>query len=149
MRWLRELFGRSRGEDKWIICTGTIDGVPVITRANSSIKRRQDLQRELQHEVKIVIPIREPNPNGFAFGKEWDEIYEIEQQLIRQVEVEGETMLVATAHGGGTYEFELYTKHPDAVRLQIQQIANESTTHNLQFMVQLDPSWDIYKQLTP
>jgi hypothetical protein len=98
--------------------------------------------------VKIVIPINEPNPNGFAHGIEAEQIYAIEEWLASEVEVAGETVLVATATSDGVYEFHIYTKNANAVTEQLRSLVNRTTTHSIQFAVQLDPDWQVYKQLT-
>lgn len=134
-------------ENTWTLYEGTWSGHPAIIRANTSVRRRRDMQRAMPYEVKIVVPIREPDIRGFPRGVEAAQLQNIEERLVAEVEVEGETILVGVLTGDGIREFALYTSAPYSVRTKLVRLANGTTTHNVQFAVQEDPDWSVYKSI--
>ncbi len=143
------LFRKSRkAEDDWALSQGTWAGKPIIVRFNKAVGKRRDVQRNLRHQVKIVVPIHDPNESGFPTGNEADQLQAIENHLFANVEAEGHTMLVGALTSDGMREFAMYTDSPDEVREKLVAVSTEIRTHQLEFQIREDPDWLVFKEIT-
>jgi hypothetical protein len=135
-------------EDTWRLAQGTWSGKPTIVRFNETVGKRRDIRRKLRHEVKIAVPVHQPDENGFPRGDEADQLGAIEERLATELESIGQTVFVGVLSSDGMREFVFYTDSPSEVHLKLVDVRGAVTTHHLQFAVQDDPDWFVFNQIT-
>jgi hypothetical protein len=133
-------------DDQWTLAQGVMDGQPIIVRMNKSISERRDQQRQMPYWLKIVVPLREPDSNGFARGAEADELEALEERLITSIEGSGEGVLVGVLSSGGIREYMVYARTAEGVSEAVAAFGRDSQWHQIQYAVQRDNEWSAYKE---
>jgi hypothetical protein len=70
----------------------------------------------------------------------------IEDAICNSLQEQAESLLVAIITTSGMREFVFYTRAPQKVQESFEQLRESITSHEIQLMVQLDETWDVYAQ---
>ena len=71
----------------------------------------------------------------------------IENQLVDSLEDNNESLFAGTISTDGMREFVFYTSNPDAVVTKFEGLKKNTTSHELQLMIQVDKGWLTYKNM--
>ena len=116
------------------------DGFPAIAIINKDLKYF-DERFEYDHAVFISIIPLEYNENGHPEGEEYDYLLKVEQDIIAEIEIQGETLHVGHTTLSLKRELIFYTKVPDKVEeylnAYLPTINRESSYEILE-----DPEWE-------
>ena len=132
-------------EQNWAVAQGTHNEKPLFVRYNTDAKRLIG-HPEYAHQVGIAIPLHNPDQAGLPNNEEMDQLNEIEKMLIKQLESDNESLLVAVITTNGMRELILYTSDPMQVKEKMSKIKERDLSHELQMMIQPDKDWVILKQ---
>lgn len=130
----------------WSIGEGQNDGNVMIVRSNSGYREFGSV-RGYEHQVGIAVPLRAPEPSGLPSTAESAQLGEIEDVIRNSLKENAESLLVAIITTSGMREFVFYTRAPQQVQQRFEQLSKRITSHEIQLMVQLDKTWEIYAQL--
>ncbi|SRR5260221_14335933 len=89
----------------------------------------------------------ETNNNGFPDGEENLNLTKIEDLLIDKLE--NTAVFAGTITGGNIKEFVFYTGKPDEVKTVYEELRKDIKNYDLQFVVQKDPDWKVFKTYCP
>ena len=95
----------------------------------------------------IAVPLHAPEPTGLPSPAEDAELGRIEDAICDSLQENAESLLVAIITTSGMREFVFYTRAPQQVQERFEQLRDHMTTHEIQLMIQLDETWDVYDQL--
>lgn len=98
-------------------------------------------------QIGIAIPLHSDN-NGFPTKQENEELFVIEDKLIKEFAKNNIAIFVGTIMGGGMKEFIFYTgDHKTSAKI-FEKMRDQITNHELQGVINNDPDWNNYKMLT-
>lgn len=132
--------------ESWSVTHGSHSGRPMIVRRNAGAAAVAG-HPAYGHQVGVAIPLRAPDDNGFPGSDEAAQLDALEDLLVERLGVERLCIHVATISTGGMRELVFYTSDPAAAHALLEQIAGETTAHEVQHIVQHDPKWKIYRRL--
>lgn len=118
----------------------------MIVRSNTGYKKFKSVA-DYDHQVGIAVPMRSPAPNGMPLPEEGAELDLIEDTICESLEAQADSLFVAVITTGGMREFVYYTRAPETVKQQFEQLRSSITSHEIQLMIQPDPDWGLYGQL--
>jgi hypothetical protein len=72
----------------------------------------------------------------------------IEDLLVSRLTPGRQCIQVATISTGGMREFVFYSSAPPETHAALQALAREIATHQVQHVIQPDPKWRVYRQLS-
>jgi thiamine monophosphate synthase len=76
------------------------------------------------------------------------ELGEIEDAILRRFTVGNESLFAGVITTGNMREFVLYTSDEVGAVAKAQQLAKEIRHHQVQFVVNDDPEWNVFKQFS-
>ena len=100
-----------------------------------------------EHQVGIAIPLMNPEATGLPGAAEGAVLGDIEEIIRSSLEEQGVSLLVAVITTGGMREFVFYTREHHWVEQRVVELRQRITTHEMQLMIQLDKTWQVYAQL--
>ncbi len=133
-------------EGPWSVSHGENEGKAAIVRTNSGYKEFVPLAG-YEHQLGIAVPFRAPEPTGLPSPEENMQLGDLEDALCDSLQIDAESLFVATITTSGMKEFVFYTKAPEQVKERFEAVRSTITSHELQFMIQPDKQWETYAQL--
>ena len=130
----------------WQIGQGQNDGRIMIVRSNTGYREFGNVPG-YQHQVGVAVPLHAPEPTGLPSPLEDAEIGNIEDAICNSLQEHPESLLVAIITTSGMREFVFYTRAPQQVQERFEQLRDRITSHEIQLMIQLDETWDVYAQV--
>jgi len=100
----------------------------------------------LPHRLGIAVPLKHPNADGFPDADESADLIRIEDSLCAVLEGEPEAVKVLVITTSGMREFVFYTARAEVTVAAVLVLKAAATSHELQTMMEHDPSWDVYRQ---
>jgi len=134
-------------DSKWSVLNGEQNGKPMFIRRNESAKLLAT-HPEYSSRVGIAIPLLEPNEHGLPTNDEMASLNTIEDKLVGSLESNQDSLQVLSITTNGMREFVFYTRNPKAVQLAISKISSEVSEYELQYYIEEDKKWKLYKQFT-
>jgi len=138
-------FNLITSKDTWAVTRGTIEDKPLVVRF------REGLRTVVGHpqypfQIGVAIPLIEPDIHGFPSGKEGEELNIIEDKLDESLKKDDKAVFALTITANGMREFVFYASEwkPEFFEKAVKSI--DSGSHELQFMMQHDPTWDTFKK---
>lgn len=133
-------------DGKWAILQGVVEGHPaILTRRD--LKELKDIigHPEFPYQVGIATPCNNPDSNGFPGKDELIQLQQIEHRITPLLQQNNESILVAMLTTNNMRELIYYTSNPEGVKAKFEQLKAETTTHELQMIIQVDKDWSIFK----
>ena len=118
----------------------------MIVRSNAGY-REFGMVPGYEHQVGIAVPFRSPEPNGLPSLEENVELDAIEDAICNYLQEGAASLLVAIITTNGMREFVLYTRAPEQLQHSFEQLRRHIMSHEMQLMIQVDKTWEIYAQL--
>jgi hypothetical protein len=100
------------------------------------------------YQMGIAVPLHS-NTNGFPSKEENEQLLNMETILEKDFGEEDTAIFVGTIMGGGMKEFVFYTGKPQKAAKIFEKLRNEIKHHELQYNVQEDPNWEVYRTYGP
>lgn len=96
------------------------------------------------YQIGLAVPLHSDN-NGFPTKEENEQLFEMEDKLVREFTKNDVAIFVGSIIGGGMKEFVLYTgDHKTAAKIY-ELLRDEIKHHELQCVINNDPNWNVYK----
>ena len=133
-------------QEAWSFAQGEYRGKPLITRCNTGLTEIAG-HPEYAHQVGVAVPLKHPTPQGLPTREEAVELDAIEDLLAQSLQENNQSLFAAVLSTGGMREFVFYTSDQEYVKWKFEEIRQSIHTHQIQLMIQSDPTWSVYKQL--
>ena len=131
-------------EDSWSIGQADRDGAPMLLRLNSALKPFAG-SPAFSHRIGVAVPLHAPEPNGLPGTDESIALGEIEDNLVSALCASRETISALVITTGGFREFVFYTSVPQDASKVLEQLRDATSSHKLQFYVESDPEWEVFR----
>ena len=125
---------------------GTYNGRPLIVRVNAGLRELAG-HPDLRHQVGIAVPLKRATDTGLPAPEEDRELAALEDELAATLSKGRQAVLAGILTTGGMREFVFYTGEPEAIRRTMAEIQGRIEHHDIQLMIQEDPSWQVFKSL--
>jgi hypothetical protein len=132
--------------ESWSVVQGMRNGKPIIVRFNAVYRGTKGVEG-YDHQAGIAVPLNQPHDSGFPSTPELQELDQIEEALCALVELDKESVLVASISTSGMREFVFYTRKPEGLKEKFVQARAQVSGHELQLMIQPDRDWQVYSRL--
>lgn len=103
---------------------------------------------EFSTRIGVAVPLNDPTEDGLPQGAEFAELNEMEDLLERRLTAGNESLLAGVITTNGMREYVLYSSNAGKAIEKIQQVAAELPHHTLQWIVDDDPQWQVFRGLT-
>ena len=133
--------------ESWSMSQGRHGANPMILRVNRGAAAAVG-HPDYTHQVGVAVPLKAPDSNGFPGTDEGLQLDAIEDLLVSRLTPERQCIQVATISTGGMREFVFYSCAPEATHELLERLAGESTSPQLQHIIQPDPKWRIYRRFS-
>ena len=130
--------------DQWALASGTREGKPIITRFNMGLRALMG-HPSFTKQIGIAVPFSHPRDDGLPASEEGQQLSDLEDEIRRRFTVGNESLFVGVITTGGMREFVLYTSNEVGAISKAQQLARETTHHEVQFVINDDPEWSVFK----
>lgn len=132
--------------DSWSIGRGDRDGKPIITRFNLGLRPLIG-NPAFKKQLGIAVPFTHPTDNGLPGSQESEQLYKLEDEIGRRFSAGNESLLAGIITTGNMREFVLYTSDESAAVAKAEQLAKDINHHTVQYVVNDDPEWKVFKQI--
>ena len=132
-------------KSKWSILQGQDNEKPIFVRRNDSAKQLSS-NSEFDYRVGVAIPLLAPNKFGLPSNDEMESLNKIESELSIQLEKGKNSLLVLSITTNGMREFVFYTRDSRMIEKIINDVRNKFSSHEIQFYIEKDKDWSVYKQ---
>jgi hypothetical protein len=132
--------------DSWSIGHGDHDGKPIITRCNMGLWPAVG-NAAFAKQLGIAVPLNHPTADGLPEAEESAQLYDLEEEIGRGFTVNNESLFACIITTGNMREFVLYTSNEAAAGVKAEQLAREIKHHEIQYVLNDDPGWNVFKQL--
>jgi len=95
--------------------------------------------------VGVAVPLHAPEPNGLPGTDESIALGEIEDNLLSALCASRQTIPALVITTGGFREFVFYTSVPHEAAKALENLRDTTSSHKLQFYVESDPKWQVYR----
>jgi hypothetical protein len=133
--------------ESWSVGRGELHGKPLITRFNLSLRGAIG-HASFHKQLGIAVPFNHQTENGLPENQEMKELGEIEDVILRRFTVGNESLFAGVITTGNMREFVLYTSDEVGAVAKAQQLVKEIRHHQVQFVVNDDPEWNVFKQFS-
>ena len=133
--------------DSWSIGHGERDGKPIITRCNMGLLPALG-NAAFNKQVGIAVPFNHPTASGLPEPEEDAQLHQMEEEIGRRFTLNNESLLACIITTGNMREFVLYTSDEAAAVVEVEQLAKDTNHHEIQHVVNVDPEWNVFRQLT-
>jgi len=142
---LKKKINKSTSEAKWSILQGQNNGKIMVVRRNNSVNQFS-ANPEFIYRIGFAIPLVAPNNEGLPSTEEMNTLNQIEDELSKQLEKDGVSIQVLSITTGGMREYVYYTKDSKIVEKVIGDVRGEFSSYEIQYYVEEDKAWSLYKQ---
>lgn len=131
----------------WTVSRGHYQGKPMFGRFNEGVASLAG-RAEFPTQIGVAVPLNDPTEDGLPQGAEFAELNEIEDRLEQRLTVGNESLLVGVITTAGMREFILYSSDAKQAVAKVQHLAQTIRHHQLQWVVNDDPQWQVFRDLT-
>jgi len=131
-------------EDSWSIGKSERNGAPMLLRLNTALKSCVG-SPTFSHRVGVAVPLHAPEPNGLPGTDESIALGEIEDNLLSALCASRQTVFALVITTGGFREFVFYSSVPHEAAKVLEHLRETTSSHKLQFYVESDPKWQVYR----
>jgi hypothetical protein len=131
-------------KEAWSVAQSAHKGRPMFLRVNTGLKALAG-KLPFDHRFGVAVALRTPNEHGLPTKEESEQLNRIEDTLTTAFTLSGKTFLAVIITTNGFRELIFYTSVPREIVPAIESLRNETKSHNLQFYVKPDTTWEVYK----
>jgi Family of unknown function (DUF695) len=131
-------------KESWSVAQGTNNGRPMFVRINTGLKLLAG-KPPYDHRLGVAIPLQAPNQHGLPSKEESQQLNGIEDALRAAVLSSEKTHLAVVITTNGFREFVFYTSVPRDIVITMERFRKEVTSHQIQFHVKPDTTWEVYR----
>lgn len=133
--------------NSWSVSRGQYEGKPIFTRFNAALLPLAG-RVEFSKQIGVAVPLNDPTEDGLPQGNEFAQLDEIEDLLERRLTEGNESLFAGVITTKAMREFVLYTSNAEQAVVKIKQLTQEITHHRLQWVVNDDPQWLVFKEFS-
>lgn len=100
------------------------------------------------YQIGVATPVHS-GQNGFPSKEENEQLLNMEEIFLHEFKKNDVAIFVGAIIGGGMKEFVFYTGKPKEAAAIFEKLKSEIKHHALQYIIQEDPEWKIYKMYGP
>lgn len=138
----------SDDSQSWGVAEALVDSSPLIIRYNESAAAWLG-HSELPIRLGFAIPLNSPNEGGLPDPEENLELNDIEDIVVREIELRTRALQVLALTNGVMKEFVFYVPKATDIKTIHETIQAAVTSHEVQCIAIHDPKWDTYRQFAP
>lgn len=131
-------------DNDWTVGLADHDGDQIMVRINRTYRQICG-HPDYSHQVGIAIPF-ESLPEGINENTLGDILAPVEDRITDSLMAKNEALLAIVITDSKMREFVFYTSNPDISQQKLERLQREIESMSLQFTIQHDPKWNIYKQ---
>ncbi|MCK9361111.1 DUF695 domain-containing protein [Patescibacteria group bacterium] len=134
--------------DQWSVLKGKLDGKPIITRFKEALVDAIG-HPDYPFQIGVAVPLLAPTLNGLPLPNEGECLLTVEDALVDALEKNQAAVHVMTITFNNMREFVFYAHggKPESYEQEVKRVEEKiSTKHQLQFMIQLDKDWEVFKK---
>jgi hypothetical protein len=132
-------------ESEWAVALIEYDEKPTIIRRNQSAKKWSG-HKELPVRLGFAIPLQKPIEGGLPDPEENEVLDSIEDQIIDTLASKTVGIYALAITNGEMKEFIFYIPENVDIKSIHEHLQKQITSHEVQCLAEMDPSWNIYKQ---
>lgn len=133
--------------NEWSVEQSELNGKPIFLRSNVGFKLFKD-KNNFPYRIGFAFPLLNPKINGLPTDSEMNQLNEIEDLLDKRLVKKKSALLTLVITTVGMREFVFYSNQPDTIKKQIDSIKRSIMKHELQFYIEKDKNWSVYKEFT-
>lgn len=100
------------------------------------------------YQIGIATPLH-TDQNGFPTKEENEQLLIMERELEKEFALNNVALFAGVIMGGSMKEFVFYTGKPKEAREVYEKLREKIKHHELQWVIQEDPNWEVYKTYGP
>jgi hypothetical protein len=131
----------------WTVWRGHYEGKAMFGRFNTGLTPLAG-RAEFSKQIGVAVPLNDPTEDGLPQGGEFAELSEIEDVLEQRLTARNESVLAGVITTNRMREFVFYSSDAEQAIAKIKQIAATIQHHQLQWVVNDDPQWQLFRDLT-
>ena len=131
--------------NSWSVGRGEFEGKPIFTRFNEGLAPLAG-RPEFAKQIGVAVPLNDPTRDGLPQGAEFGQLNEIEDLLERRLTDQNKSLYAGAITTNAMREFVLYTSDADEAVLKIRELAQHVAHHKLQWVINDDPEWRVFKK---
>jgi hypothetical protein len=124
---------------------GSYDNAPLLVRYNTTAKEWVG-HKQLGIKLGFAIPLNAPNVGGMPSPEENLQLNDVEDAIVRAVEVKAKGIFAMVLTTGTMKEFVFYIPENVDIESIHKAIQSAVSTHEVQCSAVRDPNWDAYIQ---
>ena len=101
------------------------------------------------HRIGVAVPLRAPDANGLPTKDEADALKKIEDEMLATFHASRQTLLAVVITTSGFREFVFYTSVARDVIPTMELLRTRITSHEVQFYIKPDKSWEVFQSFLP
>ena len=135
-------------EDSWAVAQAELDGKPMFLRINEGLRPWVG-RSPFGHRFGVTVPLRAPNEHGLPTDEEASALEQIEEALLAAFPPGGPSLLAVVITTGGFREWVFYTSAADEVGPALEALRPRAAPHEVQFYVEPDRKWAVFRSFLP
>lgn len=135
-------------DEPWSAGQGTVDGRPIFVLLNIGAAAVRG-HPQLRHRVGVAVPLNAPDADGLPGAEEMDTLRSIEDAVSAALGTGTRAVHVLVITTSGMRELVYHTTEPWTVPSAIESVAARFPSHEVQFIQEDDPEWNVYDHYTP
>jgi len=132
-------------ESEWAVALIEYDENLTIIRRNQSAKKWSG-HKELPVRLGFAFPLQKPIEGGLPDPEENEVLDSIEDQIIETLDSKTVGIYALAITNGEMKEFIFYIPENVDIKSIHEHLQKQITSHEVQCLAEMDPSWNIYKQ---
>lgn len=130
-------------DDNWCVIETKYKEYLMVIRKNIGISKIIG-HKQLIYKIGFAVPLNKPNENSLPSNEETNVLDRIEDLLVKEIKDSAVLTLVITTKG--MREFVFYGDDKNKLIKWYENGHRKILGHELQLSIDIDKSWDIYKQ---
>ena len=131
-------------EDSWAVAQAELNGKPMFLRINEGLRSIAG-KHPFDHRFGVTVPLHTPNEHGLPTNEEMESLNRIEEALEATFPPAGPTLLAVVVTTGGFREWVFYTSVAPDIAPAMETLRSRVTSHELQFYVEPDRKWEVFR----
>jgi len=133
-------------QGEWTVLQGECNGLPAIVRVNDALKPIAGKAYHNQ-QITIIVYFDSAGPQGMPTDQ--DDLARVdatEDLLMKTLQTAGESLLALAVTNDGSRTLTFYSRDSQSAVARFQEIIPQLPSRNVEFFVEDDPGWELYRQ---
>jgi len=132
-------------DEPWSAGQATGKGRPLFVLINTGAAAVRG-HPQLRHRVGVAVLLNAPDANGMPGAGEMETLRDIEDAVSAALGIGTRAVHLLVITTSGMRELVYHTTDPETVESAIGSVAARFSSHELQFIQEDDPEWNVYDQ---